>query len=65
MQHLVSNIIKTKIEQSRTAYLEVLLLRDKRHSLFVARMSWHIRCPLKEVKAELLHPLLILCDVFH
>lgn len=61
MQHLNFNF-KTKIEQSRTDYSKMALLRDKKHSLFVAKMIWRIHCPLKEVEVELLSPLLILCE---
>lgn len=64
MQHLDSNY-ETRIKQSPTDYLKMPLLRDKKHSLFIAKMSWRIHCPLKEVEAELLPPLTILYDRFH
>ena len=53
MQHLKSNT-RIKHGQSRTEYLDVPLLRDKRHSLFVEKMSWYLHCPLKENRSRII-----------
>ncbi len=57
MQHLKCNT-RTNHGQSRTAYLEVPFLYDKKHPLFVEKMSCHLHCPLKEVGVEFNFPLI-------
>ena len=52
MLHLESNT-KTKHGQSRTEYFEMSFLHDKKHSLFADKMSWHLHCPLKEIRSRI------------